>query len=523
MPTGYAKEVVLGTDPQVRVYIFEDEGNLFFQVEPDDPANFDLDGVFFNLTNDAVASDLVIFPLVNQEAVTGFSANADSENSLSNGATTQDNYDVKVQFGQTADSTSGTVGTGFFTFYLDSLNPLTAEDIDLSSLTAVVNSDDGAGQVLLAGVPGSGPVQEIAFEFDPSGVYHPADSSGIASDARWYMSNGKLTANGCYDGALTFEEVDSDGPVTFELTGKINKAYNFENSGWLEDQLHVQVQIDGGHWVTLDTFEVDYHQKALVGNQTGQKLGENLSDLTYSGGILDTVEDNAQFRVVADFTSSDEVVQFSDVTITTTDDPTEDEIAFSEDFNHVWHPTHSDAVVGRTDWDVQYNALATDGYDDGELYFKEVETDGDVEFSFDARTDCARYFENSGRDADSFKVEVQIDDGDWVTLDNFVVNDKGTALVGSETGQEITDHGNAITYSGGILDTASENVQFRFVSDISAANEDIRIDNVELKIKGEPAQEEVPPSQYDILFTPLEDTPEDAPAEEEDHEEEMYA
>uniref|UniRef100_UPI00321AE81C hypothetical protein n=1 Tax=Mycolicibacterium poriferae TaxID=39694 RepID=UPI00321AE81C len=89
--------------------------------------------------------------------------------------------------------------------------------------------------------------------------------------------------------------------------------------------------------------------------------------------------------------------------------------------------------------------------------------------------------------------------------------------------QEITDHGNAITYSGGILDTASENVQFRFVSDISAANEDIRIDNVELKIKGEPAQEEVPPSQYDILFTPLEDKPEDAPAEEEDQEEEMYA
>ena len=270
MPTGYAKEVVLGTDPQVRVYIFEDEGNLFFQVEPDDPANFDLDGVFFNLTNDAVASDLVIFPLVNDEAVTGFSANANSENSLSNGATTQDDYDVKVQFGQSADSTSGTVGTGFFTFYLDSLTPLTADDIDLSSLTAVVNSDDGAGQVLLAGVPGSGPVQEIAFEFDPSGVYHPADSSGIASDARWYMSNGKLTANGCYDGALTFEEVDSDGPVTFELTGKINKAYNFENSGWLEDQLHVQVQIDGGHWVTLDTFEVDYHQKALVG--TGQAM-----------------------------------------------------------------------------------------------------------------------------------------------------------------------------------------------------------------------------------------------------------
>lgn len=63
-------------------------------------------------------------------------------------------------------------------------------------------------------------------------------------------------------------------------------------------------------------------------------------------------------------------------------------------------------------------------------------------------------------------------------MDKFVVNDKGTALVGSETGNEITEGGNTLSYSGGALDDVDGDVQFRFISDLSYKDEVIRFDNL---------------------------------------------
>ena len=53
----------------------------------------------------------------------------------------------------------------------------------------------------------------------------------------------------------------------------------------------------------------------------------------------------------------------------------------------------------------------------------------------------------AGGELDSLRLEVQIDGGEWVLLDEFMVNDHGTQMVGSETGNTFDDHGSTLTYS----------------------------------------------------------------------------
>lgn len=172
------------------------------------------------------------------------------------------------------------------------------------------------------------------------------------------------------------------------------------------------------------------------------------------------------------------------------DTPPEPICLLEDDFDGIHYASQSEIVEGSTHWDVCYGKLATDGGDDGLLTFKEVATDDPVRFTFDAESPCTGTFENSGHYADSLRVEVQIDGGEWVLLDEFMVNDAGTALVGSETGQTITKDATTLTYEGGILDTASSNVQFRFDSDISASNEDILIDNIKVEALPEATQDD---------------------------------
>ena len=152
----------------------------------------------------------------------------------------------------------------------------------------------------------------------------------------------------------------------------------------------------------------------------------------------------------------------------------------TEDFNDIRDADDSDLIASDDHWDVRGNKLFTNGRNDGELLFEEVDTDGPVAFSIDARARNLDEFENGGRYGDSLRIEAQVDGGDWILLDEFRVNDAGTALVGSETGQEIEHGFGALSYSGGILDTAEDSVQFRMVSDISANNEKILFDNVQI-------------------------------------------
>ncbi|ETW14198.1 hypothetical protein ATO8_04871 [Roseivivax marinus] len=528
MTTGAVREVTIGENPQMTVRIEEDDGNLFIQFLASEPEKIDIDGAFFNLTDDAVIPNLMISPSVDQLTagnVTGFSAEAGALNSLPNGAVVEGDYDVSVSFGTSPSSTEGDVDDGKFTFWLDGEAPLSVDDIDLSSLTAVVNSDDGRGLVLKTGDAPQEGTTVTAFTEDFSCLWSPDHSENIVRDDGWDSYWGKLVTSGCNDGVLQFDAVETDGPVGITFEARANDPSRFEAGGWHGDSLTLEVRLDDGSWQTLDTFTVDHDRGLFVGSETGQTFGAHPSQLEYSGGVLDDASGQAEFRFVSDISSWDERIYIDDVSVTATEAlaevssaPAEDTVVQSEDFGHLWWAEQSDAVEGHSDWDVQWGKLNTDGNDDGELRFDEVQTDGNVRFAFDAKAPAAHRFEQDGHAADSLRVEVQVDGSDdWQTLDTFVVNDGGTALVGSETGQEIGRDFSNIAYEGGVLEGAST-VQFRFVSDISAHDEDIWIDNVEVTVLGEDAGSDGDAgdggSQYEILFDPirqaLEETEDDA-------------
>ena len=165
--------ITLGCDPQTIVTISEtDTGTLFVDVRSANPAMpVDLDGVFFNLSDDSTLDSLNIFPDANTGSifspVTGVQAAADSVNTLSNGAQVADGYDVGIQFGTVASSTEGQVGAANFTLSSDN-GPMKISDLDINSFATVVDSDGGNGQVLTSGdVAGADPVlvsKEVLFD-----------------------------------------------------------------------------------------------------------------------------------------------------------------------------------------------------------------------------------------------------------------------------------------------------------------------------------------------------------------------
>lgn len=140
--------LTLGCDPQITVEIVEDEGNLVFFINDAngvDPA--DIDGFFFNVADDSMLQDIVIHPDLNDLEVTGYTADANSVDSLSNGAVLMDDYDAAVQFGLVDDSTEGFLDRVVFTMWSEG-EPLTLDSIDADSIALVVNSDTDDGQVL---------------------------------------------------------------------------------------------------------------------------------------------------------------------------------------------------------------------------------------------------------------------------------------------------------------------------------------------------------------------------------------
>ncbi len=506
MATSTPTEVLLGCDPQVRVTIIEDDGNLFMRVVTENPETTDLDGLFFNLADDVDASALTIYPDFdenvgsNGENVTGYTVASGTMNQLDNGAQIQEPYDVRLEFGTVPWTSGGDVDEATLTFYIDGGNSnLTADSIDLSNLTAVVNSDNGAGLALTGGVGNSGDDATTVYE-TVTAIDEDMDDLAAGCGAGQTNDNivendfksayGELMTNGYWDGDLQLAAVESDGPVAFSFDARANNTQAFENSGHYADSLEVQVRLDNGEWQTLDTFMVNDAGTALVGDQSGQTFGSNGSTLTYSGGVLDNVTGTAEFRIVSDISACNEKIFLDDIQVTTTeavDAPATGETSeivtvLSEDFVGDDTPESSDAIVHSDRWNVEQEALFTNGHNDGRVELAEVATDGPVEFSLDAQAVNIGNFENSGCYADSLRVEAQIDGGDWVLLDEFRVNDAGTAMVGDQTGQTFDGDMTTLNYSGGILDGANDNVQFRLVSDISANNEILRVDNLEVRV-----------------------------------------
>jgi hypothetical protein len=484
--------ITLGCDPQAIVTISEtDSGTLFIVVASADPTMpIDLDGVFFNLSDDSTLDSLNFFPEANTGSifspVTGVQAAVNSVDTLANGAQVAEGYDVGIQFGTDPSSTTGEVSQANFTLFSDN-GPLSISDLDVSSFATVVDSDGGNGQVLTTGdTPDADPVlvsKEVLFD-NFGDIYNAEDSSIVDGQTNWVAAWDKLVTNSHNEGVLELKAVSTDGPVTLSFDANVHDTRLFENSGWAEDSLRVEVSLDGGEWVLLDEFQVNDAGTAIVGSETGQTFGNNASGVLYEGGILDSAEDTVQFRFVSDVTASDEYIKLDNVSVTASEEVESGDVQavetvlFSVGFDDISDPAQSANIVSDGGWDVYADELKTDGNNDGTLQTAAVAADGDVSLSFDVRVNNADNFEASGRYADELTLEVRTEDGNWETLDTFVVNDAGTALVGSNTGNEITGDSSTLTYSGGALDDVNGNVEFRIVSDISAGNERVFFDNL---------------------------------------------
>ena len=184
------------------------QGQLFVNLQPSsfdsDPA--DIDGVFFNLTDDDVVPEVNFFPDENALPVTGHAAEANAVNTLDDGATVPENHDAMVQFGQAPDSTEGTVNNANFTLWSDA--GLTLDDIDLTSVSLVVTNPDGSQEVLTGG-------------YDPAAAASDSSSyaNGGVSDAgleSWYAANTAPT--GSDDGGE-----DDDNSVFAEIMALMNQ------------------------------------------------------------------------------------------------------------------------------------------------------------------------------------------------------------------------------------------------------------------------------------------------------------
>jgi|GEM_PF-1363460 hypothetical protein len=489
--------VTLGCDLQTTVTISEtSSGTLFIQVNSATPGvPLDLDGVFFNLADDSTIDNINYSPEANDNGsnifspVTGIQAAAGGIDTLANGAQVADGYDIGIQFGTNQDSTTdGAVSTASFTLFSVNGQPLKLSDLDPDSFAAVVNSDDGvSGQVLTTGdVPGVDPVlvsKQALFEnFDD--IHTPEQSGIVEGHTDWDVRWDKLVTNSHNEGVLELKTVGTDGPATLSFDANVHNTHLFENSGSMADSLRVEVSIDGGDWILLDEFEVNDAGTAIVGSETGQSFGNSASSILYEGGVLDTAEDTVQFRFVSDVSASDEWIKLDNVSVSVSEEveagaPVE-KVLLAEDFNAVHDPDDSDAIAKDGRWDVRDDALVTDGHNDGTLQTAAVAADGDVSLSFDVRVQDASKFEASGKNADDLTLQVRTEDGKWETLDRFVVNKDGTALVGSKTGNEITEENGTLTYNGGALDDVNGDVEFRVISDLSAGDEKIIFDNLSI-------------------------------------------
>ncbi|SDZ95172.1 SdrD B-like domain-containing protein [Rubrimonas cliftonensis] len=176
-------------------------------------------------------------------------------------------------------------------------------------------------------------VTETLLHENFNAVSDPDDSAFIKSDGGWQVRHGQLYTDGCNDGYLTFEKVQLDGHSSSLLTFDIKtpNTHPFE----ADDRFEVQISIDGGAFVTLDSFVVDHHRGVFVGSASGQTFGESFTTLSYLSENLPAGAGSIQLRFLNHSSWSDEIFKIDNVKLTADKKICEDcpEDATKVDFN----------------------------------------------------------------------------------------------------------------------------------------------------------------------------------------------
>ncbi|MFY1705926.1 hypothetical protein [Tritonibacter scottomollicae] len=149
-------DFTLGNSQQLTFEVSQTEqGTLFFKVVPTswDSEETDIDGIFMNLTDDATANGLNIHPDENAIPLTNQEIAPNGVNSLEDGTTLSENFDIGLQFGQEPNSTDGFVDNLSFTLWSDN-GPLSLEDVDLNNIALVTGLDNDDPQVIVGGLAG---------------------------------------------------------------------------------------------------------------------------------------------------------------------------------------------------------------------------------------------------------------------------------------------------------------------------------------------------------------------------------
>ncbi|MFG6571009.1 hypothetical protein ACGYLO_05340 [Sulfitobacter sp. 1A13353] len=165
----------MGESGEITIAVTETpEGQLHFNLSPTDPeaeSHADINGLFFNVTDGSAIEELNFFPDVNAEGyhLTDVKAADDGVDGFDDGPQAGGSFDVGLQFGTTADSSDGEVPSTNFTLWTYP-GSLSFEDIDLSGMRVVVDSDESGGEVL-----------EVSGMVDPDMEDSDADTSDPAS------------------------------------------------------------------------------------------------------------------------------------------------------------------------------------------------------------------------------------------------------------------------------------------------------------------------------------------------------
>jgi len=492
--SGPAATIILGCDPEVVLNIYEDANNgslVFILDQPDGADPVDIDGIFFDLNSDSAVEALEVFPFVDTAQVTGLQNSPDAVDTLANGAEVNDTYDVGVQFGTEPGSTTGEYADVGFTIFTEDGTPLTIDDVDLSNIAVVVDSDTDQGMALLPqdGDADAEPVKVdfealeagtiVSTQFDGVTVTAQRAGDSASSDNDAMIFDTSNPTGGDYDlgyadrGNVLIISEDGDGNDPDDNAHGGTFEFAFDAPSNVESLTLLDIENNDS---SISAYDADGNLLAQVavpytGNNGAAEVALNID------GVSTLVVDIAGSGAVDDlcFTPEGGECQY----LLGPGTP-ECQVVLAEDFNAIHDPDDSAAIVSDAGWDVRGDELVTDGSNDGQLVFAAVSASDPVELSFDVRSINAHEFEEDGCNADSLRVEVNIDGQGWVLLDEFIVDEHSNTLVGSETGQTFGDGGATLTYSGGVLDTATDSVQFRFDSDISYHNEQVAIDNVQV-------------------------------------------
>ncbi|MDF3547734.1 hypothetical protein HKX27_05870 [Sulfitobacter sp. KE28] len=166
---------LMGESGEITIAVTETpEGQLHFNLSPTDPeaeSHADINGLFFNVTDGSAIEELNFFPDVNAEGyhLTDVKAVDDGVDGFVGGPQAGGSFDVGLQFGTTADSSDDEVTSTNFTLWTYP-GSLSFEDIDLSGMRVVVDSDESGGEVL-----------EVSGMVDPDMEDPEADTSDPAS------------------------------------------------------------------------------------------------------------------------------------------------------------------------------------------------------------------------------------------------------------------------------------------------------------------------------------------------------